>query len=186
MTRKKGLRAFSKDELLQELARRHAEELYRDDMTMTDMELAVEQLKGDSGDQGIEAMLRRMKPEKPTGKACPKCGKRTPVKVRDRERTVRSLAGPVTFKRNYHYCEECKYGFYPVDRLLNLPEEGELTSEMEMVGASAAPSFSTSAHERPERIGERAHFLCLRCGWRYRPPDEVPGGHWAAHLNTQT
>jgi len=131
MTRKKGLRAFSKDELLEELARRHAEERYRDGMTMTDMELAVEQLKGDSGDQGIEAMLRRMKPEKPTGKGCPKCGKRTPVKVRDRERTVRSLSGPVTFKRNYHYCEECKYGFYPVDRLLSLPEEGELTSEME-------------------------------------------------------
>ena len=42
MTRKKGLRAFSKDELLQELVRRHAEETYRDDMTMTDMELAVE------------------------------------------------------------------------------------------------------------------------------------------------
>src|SRR5256712_5958529 len=72
-----------------------------------------------------------MKPEKPTGKACPKCGKRIPVKVRDRERTVRSLAGPVTFKRNYHYCDECKCGFYPVDRLLDLPEEGELTAEME-------------------------------------------------------
>ena len=53
------------------------------------------------------------------------------MKARDRERTVRSLSGPITFKRNYHYCEECKYAFYPVDRLLNLPEEGELTSEME-------------------------------------------------------
>src|SRR6266705_5425784 len=102
MTRKKGLRAFSKDELLQELARRHAEETYRDDMTMTDMELAVEQLKGDSGDQGIEAMLRRTKPEKPTGKACPKCGKRTPVKVRDRERTVRSLSGRAPFRGTTH------------------------------------------------------------------------------------
>jgi len=131
MTRKKGLRAFSKEELLEELARRHADEVYRDDMTMSEMELAVEKLKGDSGDPGIEALLRRMKPEKPTGKACPKCGKRIPVKARDRERTVRSLSGPVTFKRNYHYCEECKYGFYPVDRLLSLPEEGELTSEME-------------------------------------------------------
>ena len=131
MTRKKGLRAFSKKELLEELARRHADELYRDDMTMTDMELAAEKLKAESGDHGIEALLQRMKPEKPTGKACPKCGKRIPVKARDRERTVRSLSGPITFKRNYHYCEECKYGFYPVDRLLNLPEEGELTSEME-------------------------------------------------------
>ena len=36
MTRKKGLRAFSKQELLEELARRHADELYRDGMTMTD------------------------------------------------------------------------------------------------------------------------------------------------------
>src|SRR5882762_7490781 len=131
MTRKKGLRAFSKKELLEELARRHADEVYRDDMTMSEIELAVEKLKGDSGDPGIEALLRRMKPEKPTGKACPKCGKRIPLKARDRERTVRSLSGPVTFKRNYHYCEECKYGFYPVDRLLSLPEEGELTSEME-------------------------------------------------------
>ncbi|HEY4882231.1 MAG TPA: UPF0236 family protein, partial [Myxococcales bacterium] len=131
MTRKKGLRAFSKKELLEELARRHADEVYRDDMTMSEIELAVEKLKGDSGDPGIEALLRRMKPEKPTGKACPKCGKRIPVKARDRERTVRSLSGPVSFKRNYHYCEECRYGFYPVDRLLSLPEEGELTSEME-------------------------------------------------------
>jgi Uncharacterised protein family (UPF0236) len=131
MTRKKGLRAFSKDELLKELARRHAEETYRDGMTMTDMELAVEQFKGATGDRGIEAMLRKLKPEKPTGKACPKCGKRVPVKTRDRERTVRSLSGPITFKRNYHYCEDCKYGFYPLDRFLNLPEEGELTSEME-------------------------------------------------------
>ncbi len=54
-----------------------------------------------------------------------------PVKARDRERTVKSLAGMVTFKRNYHYCEKCEYGFYPVDRLLDLPEEGELTSEVE-------------------------------------------------------
>ncbi len=37
----------------------------------------------------------------------------------------------VTFRRNYHYCERCQYGFYPVDRLLSLPEEGELTSELE-------------------------------------------------------
>src|ERR1700737_1469205 len=124
MTRKKGLRAFSKKELLEGPARRHADEVYRDDMTMSEIELAVEKLKGDSGDPGIEALLRRMKPEKPTGKACPKCGKRIPVKARDRESTVRSLSGPVSFKRNYHYCEECRYGFYPVDRPLRLPGGG--------------------------------------------------------------
>ena len=44
---------------------------------------------------------------------------------------VKSLSGPVTFKRNYHYCEKCQHGFYPVDLRLGLPEEGELTSELE-------------------------------------------------------
>ncbi len=54
-----------------------------------------------------------------------------PVKARDPERTVRSLSRPMTFRRNYHYCEKCQHGFYPAGRLLGLPEEGELTSEME-------------------------------------------------------
>src|SRR5436853_4576478 len=110
MARKKGLKDYSEPELLEELARRHADQHFREGMTMDDMELAVERWKGSADDPAIRAMLSRMKPEKPTAKACPKCGKRTPVKARDRERTVRSLAGPVTFKRNYHYCENCKYG----------------------------------------------------------------------------
>lgn len=131
MARKKGLKKYTDRELVQELATRHAEREFRDGMTMSDMELAAEKLKGETGGPSLESMLARMKPEKPTGKACPRCGKRIPVKARDRERTVRSLSGPITFKRNYHYCGDCKYGFYPIDRLLDLPEEGELTSEVE-------------------------------------------------------
>lgn len=131
MARKKGLKDYSKRELIEELARRHVDHEFRDGMTMSDMELAAEKLKEDTGPPSVALMLSRMKPEKPTPKACPRCGKRTPVKARDRERTVRSLSGPITFKRNYHYCKGCKYGFYPVDRLLDLPEEGELTGEME-------------------------------------------------------
>lgn len=131
MARKKGLRAYSDDDLVKELAHRHADQHFRDGMTMEEMEESVDAAVGARSEPSLAVMLSRMKPEKPTAKACPKCGKRTPVKARDRERTVRSLAGPVTFKRNYHYCEECRYGFYPVDRLLALPEEGELTSTME-------------------------------------------------------
>jgi hypothetical protein len=131
MARKKGLKDYTERELIEELTRRQAESEFRDGMTMSEMELAVEKLKGKTGQPSLGWMLSRMKPEKPTPKACPKCGKRTPVKARDRERTVRTLSGPVTFKRNYHYCERCKSGFYPVDRLLDLPEEGELTAEME-------------------------------------------------------
>lgn len=99
--------------------------------SMSDMELAAEKLKGEAGEPSIAVMLSRMKPERSTAKACPKCAKRLAVKARDRERTVRSLSGPVTFKRNYHYCEACRQDFYPLDGLLALPEEGELTSEME-------------------------------------------------------
>lgn len=128
--RKKGLKEYSEKELFEEIARRHADTHFREGMTMSEMELSVAGMHGHR-DPSIALMLSRMKPEKPTAKACPRCGKRIPVKARDRERTVKSLAGPVTFKRNYHYCEKCEYGFYPVDRLLMLPEEGELTSEME-------------------------------------------------------
>lgn len=41
------------------------------------------------------------------------------------------MAGRVTLKRNYHYCETCQLGFYPLDRALELPEESELTVELE-------------------------------------------------------
>ena len=80
------------------------------------------------------------------------------MKARDREHTVRSLSGPITFKRNYHYCEECKYAFYPVDRLLNLPEEGELTSEMEKPPGprprdGPRSSGARSRRERRQRTG---------------------------------
>lgn len=133
MARKKVLKDFSSDELLNELARRHADLHFRDGMTLAEMELSVEGVFGSGAhaNPSIALMLSRMKPEKASAKACPKCGKRTPVKARDRERTVQSLAGLVTFKRNYHYCDGCKHGFYPVDYLLSLPEEGELSAEME-------------------------------------------------------
>jgi hypothetical protein len=126
----KRLNEATDEELVAELARRRAQDL-PEDFTMTDVELAVMGMRDEEEPPKLAAMLARMKPEKPTAKACPRCGKRVAVRARDRERTVRSLAGPVTFRRNYHYCEKCRYGFYPVDRLLDLPEEGELTSEME-------------------------------------------------------
>lgn len=131
MARKKALSEATEAELVKELARRHAEKAFREGMTMSEIELSIEALVHGHREPSIALMLSRMKPEKPTAKACPRCGKRTPVKARDRERTVRSLAGLVTFKRNYHYCESCNAGFYPLDRMLDLPEEGELSAEME-------------------------------------------------------
>src|SRR5271170_1749891 len=123
MMHPKSLSEYTKAELAEERIRRKMEELEElgEQPTMTQMELAAESLLGEAaGRPSVAAMLSRMKPEKPTAK-CPRCGKRTPVKARDRERTVQSLSGSVTFRRQYHYCESCQLGFYPVDRLLGLP-----------------------------------------------------------------
>jgi hypothetical protein len=102
-------------------------------MTLAEMELCVWNAfgSGDYASPALKALLNRLPLEKPTAKLCPKCGKRTAVKARDRERALRTLCGSVTLVRNYHYCEHCKLGFYPLDRSLDLPEEGELSREME-------------------------------------------------------
>lgn len=113
-----------------ELARRAADSSGKQ-LTLSEMELQVEDLVGAGRPPAILAMLSRMKPEKPTPKACPRCGQRAPVKARDRERTVASLSGPVTLKRNYHYCAGCQHGFYPMDEKLGLPEGGQLSAELE-------------------------------------------------------
>lgn len=132
MTRKKTLKDFTKDDLLADLIYRLAEEHYRPDMTMSEMEDCVdEHFAGLYAERALEVLLEKRPPEKPTGKLCPKCGKRTKVKAKDRRRTLRTLCGSVTLSRNYHYCERCKHGFYPMDRDLDLPEEGELSREME-------------------------------------------------------
>jgi hypothetical protein len=134
MTRKKTISDYSPEELQAELLRRWAVEHYRSGMTMSQMELLIWEtcgMENPAALRHIHALLARMPMEKPTAKLCPKCGKRTPVKAKDRERTLRTMAGSVTLKRNYHYCEGCSLGFYPLDRTLDLPDQGELTAEME-------------------------------------------------------
>lgn len=133
MARKKTLKDFTEHDLMDEMARRHGERHFVADMTMSQMELSVWRAFG-AGQQAqvaLALLLGRLKDELPTAKPCRKCSKRVPVRASDRERTLTSLVGPVTLKRNYHYCEDCKLGFYPLDQRLQLPEFGELTSEME-------------------------------------------------------
>lgn len=134
MTRKKTLNDFSAGDLQHELVARFADEHFRRGMTMSAMELLVWEhhgMENPTALRALMALLDRMPLEASTGKLCPKCGKRTPAKAKDRERSLRSMAGRLTLKRNYHYCDRCQLGWYPVDRILELPEEGELTSEME-------------------------------------------------------
>lgn len=134
MTRKKTLQDFSPEDLQFELDARFADETYRAGMTMSEMELIAWDERGMENPAALrilKALLSRVPLEKPTGKLCPKCRKRTPVKAKDRARHLRTMAGRVTLTRNYHYCDTCQLGFYPLDSALQLPEEGELTAEME-------------------------------------------------------
>lgn len=134
MTRKKTIEDYSEEQLYAALAKRFARETYRPGMTMSEMELAVRKAHGSENPTALRhlnALLAMLPLEKSTAKLCPKCGKRTPVKAKDRERSLRTLPGRITLTRNYHYCEHCQLGFYPLDLALDLPEEGELTREME-------------------------------------------------------
>jgi hypothetical protein len=49
MARKRALKQFSEKELLEEIARRHADKHFREGMTMSDIELSVEELKARTG-----------------------------------------------------------------------------------------------------------------------------------------
>lgn len=134
MTRKRTISDYSPEQLQAELLRRWAVDHYRRDMTMSEMELLIWEtcgMENPAALRHLNALLSRMPIEKPSGKPCPRCGKRTPVKVKDRPRTIRTMAGTVTLTRNYYYCDICQLGFYPLDRALQLPDDGELTSEME-------------------------------------------------------
>jgi Uncharacterised protein family (UPF0236) len=134
MTRKKTLKDFGFEDLQHELDVRWAEQHDRPGMTMSQMELLIWEhvgMESPAALRHLKVLLARLPMEKPTGKPCPKCGKRAGVKAKDRDRTLRTMAGTVTLMRNYHYCEECGVGFYPLDRALDLPEEGELTHEMQ-------------------------------------------------------
>lgn len=95
-----GLSGFSEAELLAELARRRAADA---PTHMTSMELGLEAQAAGLGRLSMEAFLGRIeRGEDGRPKRCPNCGRRVPVKAKARSRTIRTLAGEHTFKRNYH------------------------------------------------------------------------------------
>jgi hypothetical protein len=131
MARKRSLKQFSDKELLEEVARRHADKHFREGMTMSEIELSVEELKAGAGEPSVALMLSRMKPEKPDGEGVPE------VRQARAGEGARPRAHGAEPGRSCHLqaqlplLREVPIRFYPVDRLLDLPEEGELTSELE-------------------------------------------------------
>ena len=131
MAKGKKLSEASLAELLAEVARRKSDENYREGMTLMEMERSVEQFKYQAGLPALDKLLKNRPPESGRAKRCPECGRLVPVKVKDRERTIKTLSGPIILKRNYHYCDRCSLGFYPADEALGLPAEGDLSPELD-------------------------------------------------------
>lgn len=131
MAKGKTLSEASLNELLTEVARRKSDENYREGMTLMEMERSVERFKYESGAPALAELVRRTKPESGRAKRCPKCNALVPVKAKERQRTVLTLSGPLSIKRNYHYCVDCKWGFYPVDDALGLAADGDLSPELD-------------------------------------------------------
>ena len=83
------------------------------------------------GEETLSAVLATLPPEDGKPRPCPRCGTPVPVKARNRVRHVLTVAGELRVSRNYHHCGQCNAGFYPRDAELNLPEQGEVSNEME-------------------------------------------------------
>lgn len=159
---------------------------------MSEMELGIEEEAKRLKQRLMDEKLARLPVQDGRPKSCPRCGKRAPVRAKAVPRTFRSLSGSHTFSRNYHYCETCKYGFYPQDKFLGLAEDAEMTEQLERrmsdfvvndtfeAGAARMKfhyglELSTNAFRLvAERMGsklEASNEVVLHSGL-LRPPDE--------------
>jgi hypothetical protein len=97
---------------------------------LSQMELAVEEEKRQLGQRRMDEKLDELGPEDGKPRTCPKCGAAARVRAKNVMRVFKSLSGVHTFRRHYHYCENCKEGFYPRDAQLGLPKDSEVSTEV--------------------------------------------------------
>jgi len=119
---------------------------------MSEMETAMERLKALVGHAGLEKLLEELGPETDSSKPCPRCGRKVRIRNSSVARTIESLSGPHTIERNYHYCDNCRLGFYPRDAQLGLPPEGAATLELEKRLADFAVNDSYESCARRWRV----------------------------------
>jgi hypothetical protein len=99
--------------------------------TISDIEDALEDLKAQVGQEGVDKKLHDLPPEDGRAKKCPRCGRDVPVRIKNVHRQFESLSGTHTLVRHYHYCDACHFGFFPRDIELGLPAEGAATLKLE-------------------------------------------------------
>ena len=97
---------------------------------LSEMELSTEEEKRELGQRRMDEKLAAFPPEDSSAKPCPRCGAKVRVRTHDVQRTFKSLSGTHTFRRHYHYCQNCKEGFYPRDAELGLSKDSEVSTEV--------------------------------------------------------
>ncbi len=98
-------------------------------VTMDDMEHAADEdhvVSRDALQELVESVANN-----DLAKPCPKCGRMIRVHAKGRPKTFTTTKGKIEVRRNYHYCRRCRFGFYPLDRQLDLPDEGKTTASLQ-------------------------------------------------------
>jgi hypothetical protein len=120
----------NRQKMLDAMAREAAKGV-RERGALSRMEMDTEEAKRRFGQEEMDRKLAALPPEDNRPKACPKCRKNARVRAKAVERSFTSLGGTHTLRRNFHYCEVCKEGFYPRDEFLGLPKHGDVSAELE-------------------------------------------------------
>jgi len=116
------------------------------------------------------------KSQEPTAKACPRCGKAIPVKEKFRTRTIMTLHGEISYRRHYHWCDNCRLGFYPLDEDLGLPSKGKTTDSFNRRAMDFAinSDYAEACERFSFHYGLSISTNLLRCIVERLPDPETP------------
>lgn len=103
----------------------------RKKQTLSELERAVDRAKRRAVADAMQGAIAEMGPEDGAPKPCPRCDQPVRVHTRKVQRNVMTLHGELSLTRHYHYCRDCRLGFYPRDAELGLPPDGAVSLEME-------------------------------------------------------
>lgn len=147
-----GLKDYTTEELVTELASRGAKS------DLASAEVAAVALASELTGAALAAWAESVSdpprgPGQPGPVArCPRCGCAVGVKSYRVARLVVTRGGEVTLHRNYHWCRQCREGFFPKDLELGLEAGVEASPEVERL------SLDFALNDAFEQAAERLEF----------------------------
>ena len=141
------------------------DEAFKDNKQLTVMELS--ELFDKTKHQFFGACLQALIEQKHAGlfeqehADCPKCGKIC-KKRRDNQKTMVTMQGPSDLKRPWFYCTDCRYGFSPMDKVLEISRKKyQFDVQKKATRTTAEVPFSRSSELFEELTGHPIsdHFM---------------------------